>query len=114
MELRIRENGATALVAVRGKLTATTLAESLRGAVKGLFARKINRVIIDMAEVIHIDSTGVGELVSAYTSATNENGLLQLWHVPESSRELLEITNLLDIFEVLPDDDQELRNLFPH
>jgi anti-sigma B factor antagonist len=61
--------------------------------------------------VIHIDSTGVGELVSAYTSATNEKAKLQLMRVPDSCKELLEITNLLDVFEITTANDPELKTL---
>ena len=112
MELKIKDNGKAAVVQVSGKLVATTLNESLRGAVRNLFAKKIKRVVIDLGQVVHIDSTGVGELVSAYTSATNEKATLQLTKVPDSCKELLEITNLLDVFEITSPNDPELSGLF--
>jgi len=113
MELRVKDNGKTAVVSVSGKLVATTLNESLRGVVRNLFAKKIQRVVIDLGNVIHIDSTGVGELVSAYTSATNEKAILQLARVPDSCKELLEITNLLDVFEIVSPTEAEIKGLFP-
>ncbi|HSQ41928.1 MAG TPA: STAS domain-containing protein [Fibrobacteraceae bacterium] len=112
MELKVKDNGKAAVVQVTGKLVATTLNESLRGAVRNLFARKIKRVVIDLGQVVYIDSTGVGELVSAYTSATNEKATLQLAQVPESCKELLEITNLMDIFEIASPTDPELKALY--
>lgn len=112
MELKIKDNGKVAVVHVSGKLVATTLNESLRGAVRNLFAKKIKRVVIDLGQVVHIDSTGVGELVSAYTSATNEKAVLQLARVPDSCKELLEITNLLDVFEITSPNDPDLKGLF--
>ena len=111
MELKIKDNGRSAVVQVTGKLVATTLNESLRWAVRELFAKKIKRVVIDLDKVVHIDSTGVGELVSAYTSATNEKALLQLTRVPDSCKELLEITNLLDVFEIVSPTDPEIKSL---
>jgi hypothetical protein len=48
MELKVNENGKVAIVQVKGKLVATTLNESLRGAVRNLFAKKIKRVVIDL------------------------------------------------------------------
>lgn len=100
MQMQIRDNGSAAIIAVSGKLTAIQLSASLRGAVKQLLGKGIRHIVIDMGELVHIDSTGVGELVSAYTSASGENALLELYDVPETCMELLEITNLLDIFTV--------------
>jgi len=113
MELKVVEKGKMAVVSVSGKLVATALQESLRGTVRGLFEKKIRRVVIDLGNVVHIDSTGVGELVSAYTSATNEKALLQLTRVPDSCKELLEITNLLDVFETVDASDPDLKGLLP-
>lgn len=113
MQMQIRENGNAALVAVSGKLTAIHLSASLRGAVKQLLAKGIKRIVIDMGELIHIDSTGVGELVSAYTSATAEQAELELYDVPESCMELLEITNLSDIFKVRKKGDVAVVSVFP-
>jgi len=111
--MQIRENGSAALVAVTGKLTAIHLSASLRGAVKQLLAKGIKRIIIDMGELVHIDSTGVGELVSAYTSASAEQAELELCDVPESCLELLEITNLTDIFTVRRKGDLSVVSCFP-
>lgn len=113
MQMQIKENGSTALVAVSGKLTAIHLSASLRGAVKQLLAKGVKRIIIDMGELVHIDSTGVGELVSAYTSASAEQAQLELYDVPESCMELLEITNLSDIFTVRKKGDSAVLAAFP-
>lgn len=61
-----------------------------------------------MQNLIHIDSTGIGELVAAYTSAANSEAELLLAYVPAEVRDLLEATNLLDVFEVLDDNSEEL------
>ena len=112
MQMQIRENGSNALIAVSGNLTAIHLSASLRGAVKQLLAKQIKRIIIDMGELVHIDSTGVGELVSAYTSASAEQAGLELYDVPDSCMELLEITNLSDIFTVRKKGDPSVLNAF--
>lgn len=111
MDLNVKDSGHIAVVSVRGRLTATALETSLRGAVRNLFQKKVMRVVIDLKDVIHIDSTGVGELVSAYTSATNEGATLQLMRVPDSCKELLEITNLLDIFEQVDPQEPDIAAL---
>ncbi|NLB62674.1 MAG: STAS domain-containing protein [Fibrobacter sp.] len=109
MKLEIKEKDATAIVSVYNKLTATALNQSLRGSIKALFDQGLKRVIINLDKVTQIDSTGIGELVSAYTAATNSKATLQLMNIPDSSKELLEITNLLDIFEVVNENDPDLQ-----
>ena len=109
MELSVNRNDNHALLKVSGKLTATKLSESLRGVAKDLFEDHVIRIIIDMQNLVHIDSTGIGELVAAYTSAANAEAELLLANVPDVVRELLEATNLLDVFEVLSEDSEELK-----
>jgi anti-sigma B factor antagonist len=109
MELQLQEVDNSAMIRVEGKLTATRLEESLRGMVKDLIIVKHTKeIVIDMSTVIHMDSTGVGELVSAYTTASNEDVALYLLNVPEMVMELLETTNLLEIFTILETDATEV------
>ncbi len=108
MELSVNRNDKHALLKVSGKLTATKLSDSIRGVAKDLFDDQVGRVIIDMQNLVHIDSTGIGELVAVYTSAANAEAELLLANVPDMVRELLETTNLLDIFEVIEDGCEEL------
>lgn len=109
MELSVKRNSNNALLAISGKLTATKLSESLRGQAKELFEDGVTKLIIDMENLIHIDSTGIGELVAAYTSAANSQAELVLVRVPSEVRDLLEATNLLDVFEVIDSDSDELK-----
>ncbi len=109
MELMRHDRPGITLVQVSGKLTATRISESLRGLVKEVLSTGVHQIIIDMAKVDHIDSTGVGELVSAYTAVSKEKGSLYLWHVSDSVRELLQTTNLLEVFTVLADNAPEAK-----
>jgi anti-sigma B factor antagonist len=108
MEIAIKRRSADAVLSVSGKLTATKLSDSLRGHSKELFDDGVTKLIIDMQNLIHIDSTGIGELVAAYTSAANSDAELLLARVPDEVKDLLEATNLLDVFDVLPEDSSEL------
>ncbi len=107
MELVRKDIPGKSLIKVSGRLTATRLNESLRGMVKEIIADDITMIIIDMSELIHMDSTGVGELVSAYTAVKKEKGTLYLYGVGSTVKELLETTNLLDIFTLLSENSPE-------
>lgn len=108
MELSVKRVSNRAMLCISGMLTATKLSESLRGQAKELFEDGTDKLIINMQNLIHIDSTGIGELVAAYTSAANSEAELLLAYVPTEVRDLLEATNLLDVFEVLDDNSEEL------
>ena len=108
MELEYQKSGEKALIKVIGKLTAATYSESLRGVVKELCEEDTRNIYIDMSELVHIDSTGVGELVSAYTAASNVDANLYLFSVPTVVEELLETTNLIEIFTILKKEEVAL------
>jgi anti-sigma B factor antagonist len=107
MELVRTDRDGVSLIQVVGKLTATKLNESLRGMVKDVIAMGVREIIIDMSEVVHMDSTGVGELISAYTAISKEQGVLHLWKLPEIIEELLDATNLLEVFSILDEKASE-------
>lgn len=107
MELTRTDRDDKSLIKISGRLTATRLNESLRGLVKEIISEGIVNILIDMEDVVHMDSTGVGELVSAYTAIKKEQGSLYLYGVNDTVKELLVTTNLLDIFTLLPENAPE-------
>jgi anti-sigma B factor antagonist len=83
---------------------AMTLHESIR-----CLAREgKTQVLLDLAWVKHIDSGGLGELVSSHVTLDEKGGALKLMHMTESVRELLTVTNLLTVFDVYDDEPEAL------
>jgi anti-sigma B factor antagonist len=72
---------------------------SLRSLVKGLL-NDSRQMVLDLAEVTHIDSGGLGTLVSLYASARKVGGEIKLARLGEHARELLQITRLMTLFEI--------------
>jgi anti-sigma B factor antagonist len=73
--------------------------KSLRVLVKDLL-EKFRQIVLDLGDVTHIDSGGLGTLVSLYASARKVGGEIKLAHIGGHTRELLQITRLLTLFEV--------------
>jgi anti-sigma B factor antagonist len=73
--------------------------KSLRVLVKDLL-EKFRQIVLDLGDVTHIDSGGLGTLVSLYASARKVGGEIKLAHIGSHTRELLQITRLLTLFEV--------------
>jgi anti-sigma B factor antagonist len=72
---------------------------SLRVLVKDLL-EKSRQIVLDLGDVTHIDSGGLGTLVSVYASAQKVGGEIKLAHISNHTRELLQITRLVTLFEV--------------
>ena len=66
------------------------------------------QVLLDLAWVKHIDSGGLGELVSSHVTLDKKGGALKLMHLPESIRELMKDTKLLSVFDVYDDEPEAL------
>jgi len=66
------------------------------------------QILLDLAWVKHIDSCGLGELISSHVSLTDKGGTLKLMHLTESVYELMTITKLLTVFDVYEDEPKAL------
>jgi anti-sigma B factor antagonist len=76
----------------------------IRNMVKELLEQNYKNILLNLRDVRHIDSAGVGELMSCYTSVNNHGGRLKLMNLGKNVRNLLQITKLYTIFEVVDDE----------
>ncbi len=72
----------------------------LRDKVKELAAAGSKRILLNLGEVNYIDSSGIGELVSAFTTISNQGGALKLLNLTKRVKDLLQITKLYTVFHV--------------
>lgn len=113
MQLEIRERvfGDVVILDLAGKITIGEGSVQLREAVAKLLDAGRNRIILNLREIKYIDSSGIGELVSRYTTTKNVGGKLKLLNLPPKIQDLLMITKLLTVFEVF-DNEQDALNSF--
>jgi anti-sigma B factor antagonist len=90
-------------VDVRGRITLGPETEALRSKLKGLVLAGHHRIILNLGEVIYIDSVGLSTLIAGYASARNAGGNLKLLHLPRGVYQLLQITRLSTVFEIHED-----------
>lgn len=76
----------------------------LRATLRQAMSEGKNRILLNLAEVSHIDSSGLGELVAGFVSLRKSGGELKLLHLNQRVRELMVITKLLTVFEVFEDE----------
>jgi anti-sigma B factor antagonist len=89
---------------VSGKITLGDGSVVIREAVKKLVADGTKKIVLNLGDVTYIDSSGIGELVSAFTSVSNTGGNLKLLNLTKRVQDLLQITKLYTVFEVFNDE----------
>ena len=76
----------------------------LRSAVRGLVADEKKKIILNLAEVDYIDSSGVGELVGCFTTVRNAGGELKLLNLTQKVHDVLHVTKLYTVFDIKDDE----------
>ena len=104
MTFTTREVGGATIVDLSGKITLGEGGVTLRDEVRKLLAEGKKKIVLNLAEVNYIDSSGLGELVSAYTAVKNAGGELKLLNLTSKVRDLLVITKLVTVFDVKDDE----------
>ncbi|HZR64700.1 MAG TPA: STAS domain-containing protein [Terriglobales bacterium] len=106
MNLRVstRQVDGVNIVDCNGRITLGEGSVVLRDTVKDLLSKGQKKILLNLGEVNYIDSSGIGELVSAYTTAKNQGGELKLLNLTKKVHDLLQITKLYTVFDVKDDE----------
>ena len=110
MKITKREKNGVTILEVEGKVTIGKGDVVLREAVLQAIGEGPAKLLINLGEVTTIDSSGVGELVSAYTTVTNRRGKLKLVNMPPKVSDILQITQLITVFEVFETEDEAVQS----
>jgi len=106
-----RQAGDVTVLDMSGKITIGEGSVALRAAIRRLLEEGKKRILLNLAGVSYIDSSGIGELVSSYTAINKEDGQLKLLNLTQKIKDLLTITKLLTVFDVY-DSEAEALNSF--
>ena len=105
-----RDAGKVTVVDLSGRITLGDGSALLRKTVRGLLDDQRVQILLNLADVDYIDSSGIGELVSGFTAVKNRNGNLKLLHLTKKVRDLLQITKLFTVFDVYTDEGTAVRS----
>jgi anti-sigma B factor antagonist len=110
MKIETRTVGDVQILDCSGKiLIQGTMA--IRNNVRDILNRGIKKIVLNLADVNYIDSPGIGELASTYTTVTNNGGQLKLLNLTKKIHELLKSTGLDNVFQIF-DDEQSVIDSF--
>ena len=104
MKASIRRVEGVTIVDLSGRIKLGEGSSVLRDIVKDLLSKGEKNILLNLGEVSYIDSSGIGELVSAFTSVRNQGGELKLLHLTKKVNDLLQITKLYTVFDVKDDE----------
>jgi anti-sigma B factor antagonist len=105
-----RQAGDVTVLDLGGKITIGEGSVSLRSAIRRLIDEGKKKILLNLAQVGYVDSSGIGELVSSYTTIGREGGQLKLLNLTQKIQDLLAITKLLTVFDVYDDEATALNS----
>jgi anti-sigma B factor antagonist len=97
-------------VDVAGRITLGEGSSALRDTLRDMINKNQKKILLNLGEVNYIDSSGIGELVSGFTTVTNSGGQLKLLNLNKRVKDLLQITKLYTVFDVHEDEAGAIRS----
>jgi anti-sigma B factor antagonist len=100
LSVAVREVDGVTIVDLEGRITlGDTSSGKLRESMRELLAKGAKNIVLNLGDVSYIDSSGLGELVSTYTTASNQGAKVKLLHLQKKVQDLLQITKLYTVFD---------------
>src|SRR5437899_8203420 len=110
MKTSTRQVNGVTVVDLSGRITLGEGSVVVRVAVRDLLSKGNKKILLNLGEVNYIDSSGIGELVSAFTTVRNQGGDLKLLNLTKKVHDLLQITKLYTVFDVKDDEAKAVRS----
>lgn len=110
MKISSRQVDGVSVLDCNGRITLGEGSITLRDTVRDLLSKGHKKILLNLAEVSYIDSSGIGELVSAFTTVRNQGGELKLLNLTKKVHDLLQITKLYTVFDVKDDEASAIKS----
>ena len=108
MKFTSREVDGITILDLSGKIVLGEGSVTIRDAVRDVLAKGSNKILLNLADINYIDSSGIGELVSALTAVKNAGGSLKLLQLTKKVKDLLQITKLYTVFDIYDDEAEAI------
>jgi anti-sigma B factor antagonist len=109
-KLSPRQVGDVTVVDVSGRITLGEGSSNLRDGLREMVSKGNKKILLNLADVSYIDSSGIGELVAGFTSVANAGGQLKLMNLTKRVKDLLQITKLYTVFDVFDSENTAVRS----
>lgn len=108
MKASSRQVNSVTVIDVSGRITLGEGCAQLRQLIRDNLSKGNKHILVNLGDVSYIDSSGIGELVSAYTAVSNQGGQLKLLNLTKKVHDLLQITKLYTVFDVRDDEAEAI------
>ncbi len=109
MKISSRSVDGVSILDCSGRITLGEGSITLRDSVRDLLSKGQKKILLNLGDVSYIDSSGIGELVSAFTTVRNQGGELKLLNLTKKVHDLLQITKLYTVFDVKDDETSAVK-----
>ena len=109
MKASTRQVDGITVVDLSGRITLGEGSVVLRDQIRELLGKNEKKILLNLGDVTYIDSSGIGELVSAFTTVRNQGGELKLLNLTKKVHDLLQITKLYTVFDVKDDEASAIK-----
>ena len=103
-----RQAGDVTILDMSGKVTIGEGSVAHRNTIRRLLGEGKKGILLNLANVSYVDSSGIGELVSSFTAVNKESGKLKLLSLTQKIQDLLAITKLLTVFDTFDDEGEAI------
>ena len=110
VKLTTRQVGDVTVIDATGRITLGEGASTFRDTIRDLATKGDKKLLVNLSDVSYIDSSGIGEMVSGFTTVTNHVGQLKFLGFTKRIKDLLQITKLYTVFEVFEDEGAAVRS----
>ncbi len=100
LSIASREVDGVTVLDLSGRITLGEGSVQLREAIRDLIGKGQKRILLNLGDVSYIDSSGLGELVSAYTTSKNQGAALKLLNLTNKVKDVLQLTKLYTVFDI--------------
>ena len=104
MTTSTRQVGGVTIVDISGRIVLGEESAALGGLVCDLLSKGHKKIVFNLGDVDYIDSTGLGHLVSAFTSVRKQQGELKLLNLTNKVQDVMQITRLYTVFDIMDDE----------
>lgn len=110
MKSSSRQIDGVTVLDLSGRITLGEGSVILRDTIRDLIGRGQKKILLNLGDVSYIDSSGIGELVSAFTTVRNQGGELKLLNLTKKVHDLLQITKLYTVFDIKDDEANAIKS----
>ena len=110
LTINVRETADATILDMSGRLSLGEALAELRDSIREALASDQKNILLNLAEVSHIDSSGLGQLIGSYATVTERGGQLKLLNLQKRVNDLMQVTKLLTVFETYTNEEAALRS----